>query len=66
MSLQDDYYDIAEELKDGPLEVAFERIWFAFCDYETREMVANGQYSEQDYADWKQKRLEELGAMQKT
>ena len=34
MSLQDDYFDVSNFLKDNELE-AFERIWEAFIDMES-------------------------------
>ena len=60
MSLQDDYYDLKEKLKDDPLEKSFDRIWFAFTNLETLEMVRNDKMSQADYLVWKLKQLEEL------
>lgn len=52
MSLQDDYYDLKDYLKDHPLEKSFDRIWFAFVTYENIEMVREGKMSEADYLQW--------------
>lgn len=35
MSIQDDYYDLQEDLKDQPEALAsLNRIWDRFCNYE--------------------------------
>ncbi len=51
MSLQDDYFDLCETLTGEELK-AFERIWFAFCDLETQQMVRNGELSSKEYFEW--------------
>jgi hypothetical protein len=63
MSLQDDYFDVAAYLEaNAPAELQqFERIWFAFCDYETQEMCDRGEMTGKQYLDWKQTRMKELG-----
>ena len=53
MSLQDDYFDISDHLKSSPeLAKAFDRVWFAYCNLETLDMVRRGQLSEEDYQKW--------------
>ena len=47
MSLQDDYYDLASELR-GEDKKALDRIWLAFCEYENEALVANGEVSQSE------------------
>lgn len=52
MSLQDDYYDLKGLLGTDDIP-ALERIWFAFCDYETQEMVRKGEVTDAEYKVWR-------------
>lgn len=62
MSLQDDYYDVADTLKGSPDKEAFERIWFAFCDIETEIMARDGKFgmNRESYRSWREQRLKDL------
>jgi len=62
MSLQDDYYDVLHTLEvHAPDNVlAFERIWFAFCDIETQQMVRVGELTPEQYWEWHKARKEKL------
>ena len=63
MSLQDDYFDVAAYLEaNAPAELKqFERIWFAYCDLETHNMVKNQEMDGMDYLKWRRARMKELG-----
>lgn len=37
MSLQDDYYELEENLEDGPMKDCVNRIWDAFCEMESEQ-----------------------------
>ena len=61
MSLQDDFYDVEKKLEGTPEAEQFARIWFRYCDYETQEMVKNGEVSGENYLKWRNDRMKELG-----
>lgn len=52
MSIQDDYYDLSTSLSGEQLK-SIGRIWFAFVDAETKEMVINGDISKDEYLAWR-------------
>ena len=60
MSLQDDYYDLADHLKGKPEADMLERIWFGFCDLETADMARKKQISQGDYEAWRKNMVEKL------
>lgn len=49
MSLQDDYFDLSAHLKGQEERHALERIWTAFCEMETKELISSGDMS---FASW--------------
>lgn len=61
MSIQDDYYDVADKLKGTPEAEAFERVWFGYCDLETHNMVKKQEMSGEQYLTWRKARMKELG-----
>ena len=61
MSLQDDYYDVAAKLKGAPEADQFERVWFAYCDLETHNMVKRQEMDGMQYLEWRRARMKELG-----
>lgn len=63
MSLQDDYYDLKNLLDSQEhkrMSHALDRIWFAFCDLETQDMVRKGEITNEQYDEWKIKQLERM------
>lgn len=60
MSLQDDYYDVAEKLKGTPEAAQFENIWFAYCFLECQNMVREGDMTKEQFDNWATTRIKEL------
>lgn len=57
MSLQDDYYDLefflkSNESDENNLLPALRRIWFAYCLQEAKQMLDDGELSEESYDEW--------------